>query len=90
MLISHFLCAFIYELGKSQFTSVAYCNFQEPLILFQTCGPVGWVMRDPVYIICVAIKKAWGGKHDPLGFALALEMSWGSYVRAVTFAILKP
>lgn len=32
-------------------------------------------MRDPVYIVCAAIKKALGGKHDPLGFALALEMS---------------
>lgn len=67
---SHFLFAFIYELGKSQFTSVAYCNFQEPLILFQTCGPVGWVMRDPVYIVCAAIK-ALGDKHDPLGFCFS-------------------
>ena len=48
------------------------------------------VIRDPVYIIFVAIKKAWGGKNDALGFALALEMTWGSYVTAVTLAVLEP
>lgn len=45
--------------------------------------------RPCLYRMC-AIKKALGGKHDPLGFALALEMSLGSYVRAVTLQFSNP